>query len=133
MNNYDNVEERKVFLDNEYNRNYLANLLENRTKLLDTNYFDDLEKWIEKSKNEIEKNKRNDIYYYIIDRLDSINDSIKGKNPIYVKSMIELFLSKEIKNLNDKSISDEQRDKLLSATSEVFKLIQQKINELKGV
>ena len=133
MNNYDNVAERKVFLDNEYNRNYLSNLLKNRVVLLDTNYFDDLEKWIEKSKNENEKNKRIDLYYYVIDRLDSINDSIKAKNPIYVKSMIELFLSKEIKNLNDKSISDEQRDKLLSATSEVFKLIQQKINELKGV
>lgn len=133
MNNYDNVEERKVFLDNEYNRNYLSNLLKNRVVLLDTNYFDDLEKWIEKSKNENEKNKRIDLYYYVIDRLDSINDSIKAKNPIYVKSMIELFLSKEIKNLNDKSISDEQRDKLLSATSEVFTLIQQKINELKGV
>lgn len=133
MNNYDNVAERKVFLDNEYNRNYLSNLLKNRVVLLDTNYFNDLEKWIEKSKNENEKNKRIDLYYYVIDRLDSINDSIKAKNPIYVKSMIELFLSKEIKNLNDKSISDEQRDKLLSATSEVFKLIQQKINELKGV
>ena len=133
MKNYDNVEERKVFLDNEYNRNYLSNLLKNRVVLLDTNYFDDLEKWIEKSKNENEKNKRIDLYYYVIDRLDSINDSIKAKNPIYVKSMIELFLSKEIKNLNDKSISDEQRDKLLSATSEVFTLIQQKINELKGV
>lgn len=133
MNNYDNVAERKVFLDNEYNRNYLSNLLKNRVVLLDTNYFDDLEKWIEKSKNENEKNKRIDLYYYVIDRLDSINDSIKAKNPIYVKSMIELFLSKEIKNLNDKSISDEQRDKLFSATSEVFKLIQQKINELKGV
>lgn len=133
MKNYDNVAERKVFLDNEYNRNYLSNLLKNRVVLLDTNYFDDLEKWIEKSKNENEKNKRIDLYYYVIDRLDSINDSIKAKNPIYVKSMIELFLSKEIKNLNDKSISDEQRDKLLSATSEVFKLIQQKINELKGV
>lgn len=133
MNNYDNVAERKVFLDNEYNRNYLSNLLKNRVVLLDTNYFDDLKKWIEKSKNENEKNKRIDLYYYVIDRLDSINDSIKAKNPIYVKSMIELFLSKEIKNLNDKSISDEQRDKLLSATSEVFKLIQQKINELKGV
>lgn len=133
MKNYDNVEERKVFLDNEYNRNYLSNLLKNRVVLLDTNYFDDLEKWIEKSKNENEKNKRIDLYYYVIDRLDSINDSIKAKNPLYVKSMIELFLSKEIKNLNDKSISDEQRDKLFSATSEVFKLIQQKINELKGV
>lgn len=133
MKNYDNVAERKVFLDNEYNRNYLSNLLKNRVVLLDTNYFDDLEKWIEKSKNENEKNKRIDLYYYVIDRLDSINDSIKAKNPIYVKSMIELFLSKEIKNLNDKSISDEQRDKLFSATSEVFKLIQQKINELKGV
>ena len=133
MKNYDNVEERKVFLDNEYNRNYLANLLKNRVVLLDTNYFDDLKKWIEKSKNENEKNKRIDLYYYVIDRLDSINDSIKAKNPIYVKSMIELFLSKEIKNLNDKSISDEQRDKLFSATSEVFTLIQQKINELKGV
>lgn len=133
MNNYDNVAERKVFLDNEYNRNYLSNLLKNRVVLLDTNYFNDLEKWIEKSKNENEKNKRIDLYYYVIDRLDSINDSIKAKNPIYVKSMIELFLSKEIKNLNDKSISDEQRDKLLSATSEVFTLIQQKINELKGV
>lgn len=133
MNNYDNVAERKVFLDNEYNRNYLSNLLKNRVVLLDTNYFNDLEKWIEKSKNENEKNKRIDLYYYVIDRLDSINDSIKAKNPIYVKSMIELFLSKEIKNLNDKSISDEQRDKLFSATSEVFKLIQQKINELKGV
>lgn len=133
MKNYDNVAERKVFLDNEYNRNYLANLLKNRVVLLDTNYFDDLEKWIEKSKNENEKNKRIDLYYYVIDRLDSINDSIKAKNPIYVKSMIELFLSKEIKNLNDKSISDEQRDKLFSATSEVFTLIQQKINELKGV
>ena len=133
MKNYDNVEERKVFLDNEYNRNYLSNLLKNRVVLLDTNYFNDLEKWIEKSKNENEKNKRIDLYYYVIDRLDSINDSIKAKNPIYVKSMIELFLSKEIKNLNDKSISDEQRDKLLSATSEVFTLIQQKINELKGV
>mgnify|MGYP003434153130 FL=1 len=133
MNNYDNVAERKVFLDNEYNRNYLSNLLKNRVVLLDTNYFDDLKKWIEKSKNENEKNKRIDLYYYVIDRLDSINDSIKAKNPIYVKSMIELFLSKEIKNLNDKSISDEQRDKLFSATSEVFKLIQQKINELKGV
>lgn len=133
MKNYDNVEERKVFLDNEYNRNYLSNLLKNRVVLLDTNYFNDLEKWIEKSKNENEKNKRIDLYYYVIDRLDSINDNIKASNPIYVKSMIELFLSKEIKNLNDKSISDEQRDKLLSATSEVFKLIQQKINELKGV
>lgn len=133
MKNYDNVEERKVFLDNEYNRNYLSNLLKNRVVLLDTNYFDDLEKWIEKSKNENEKNKRIDLYYYVIDRLDSINDSIKASNPLYVKSMIELFLSKEIKNLNDKSISDEQRDKLLSATSEVFTLIQQKINELKGV
>lgn len=133
MKNYDNVAERKVFLDNEYNRNYLSNLLKNRVVLLDTNYFDDLEKWIEKSKNENEKNKRIDLYYYVIDRLDSINDSIKAKNPLYVKSMIELFLSKEIKNLNDKSISDEQRDKLFSATSEVFKLIQQKINELKGV
>lgn len=133
MKNYDNVEERKVFLDNEYNRNYLSNLLKNRVVLLDTNYFDDLLKWIEKSKNENEKNKRIDLYYYVIDRLDSINDSIKAKNPIYIKSMIELFLSKEIKNLNDKSISDEQRDKLFSATSEVFKLIQQKINELKGV
>ena len=133
MNNYDNVAERKVFSDNEYNRNYLSNLLKNRVVLLDTNYFDDLEKWIEKSKNENEKNKRIDLYYYVIDRLDSINDSIKAKNPLYVKSMIELFLSKEIKNLNDKSISDEQRDKLFSATSEVFKLIQQKINELKGV
>lgn len=133
MKNYDNVEERKVFLDNEYNRNYLANLLKNRVVLLDTNYFDDLEKWIEKSKNENEKNKRIDLYYYVIDRLDSINDNIKASNPLYVKSMIELFLSKEIKNLNDKSISDEQRDKLFSATSEVFTLIQQKINELKGV
>lgn len=133
MKNYDNVAERKVFLDNEYNRNYLSNLLKNRVVLLDTNYFNDLKKWIEKSKNENEKNKRIDLYYYVIDRLDSINDSIKAKNPIYVKSMIELFLSKEIKNLNDKSISDEQRDKLFSATSEVFKLIQQKINELKGV
>lgn len=133
MKNYDNVEERKVFLDNEYNRNYLSNLLKNRVVLLDTNYFDDLEKWIEKSKNENEKNKRIDLYYYVIDRLDSINDNIKASNPLYVKSMIELFLSKEIKNLNDKSISDEQRDKLFSATSEVFKLIQQKINELKGV
>lgn len=133
MKNYDNVAERKVFLDNEYNRNYLSNLLKNRVVLLDTNYFNDLKKWIEKSKNENEKNKRIDLYYYVIDRLDSINDSIKAKNPLYVKSMIELFLSKEIKNLNDKSISDEQRDKLFSATSEVFKLIQQKINELKGV
>lgn len=133
MKNYDNVAERKVFLDNEYNRNYLSNLLKNRVVLLDTNYFDDLEKWIEKSKNENEKNKRIDLYYYVIDRLDSINDNIKASNPLYVKSMIELFLSKEIKNLNDKSISDEQRDKLLSATSEVFTLIQQKINELKGV
>lgn len=133
MKNYDNVAERKVFLDNEYNRNYLENLLKNRVVLLDTNYFDDLEKWIEKSKNENEKNKRIDLYYYVIDRLDSINDNIKANNPLYVKSMIELFLSKEIKNLNDKSISDEQRDKLFSATSEVFKLIQQKINELKGV
>lgn len=133
MKNYDNVAERKVFLDNEYNRNYLANLLKNRVVLLDTNYFDDLEKWIEKSKNENEKNKRIDLYYYVIDRLDSINDNIKASNPLYVKSMIELFLSKEIKNLNDKSISDEQRDKLFSATSEVFTLIQQKINELKGV
>ncbi len=133
MNNYDNVAERKIFLDNEYNRNYLENLLKNRVVLLDTNYFDDLEKWIEKSKNENEKNKRIDLYYYVINRLDSINDNIKASNPLYVKSMIELFLSKEIKNLNDKSISDEQRDKLLSATSEVFTLIQQKINELKGV
>lgn len=133
MNNYDNVAEKKIFLDNEYNRNYLENLLKNRVVLLDTNYFDDLEKWIEKSKNENEKNKRIDLYYYVIDRLDSINDNIKASNPLYVKSMIELFLSKEIKNLNDKSISDEQRDKLLSATSEVFTLIQQKINELKGV
>ena len=57
MNNYDNVAERKVFLDNEYNRNYLSNLLKNRVVLLDTNYFDDLKKWIEKSKNENEKNK----------------------------------------------------------------------------
>lgn len=130
---YSNTEARFTFLESEYNQKYVSNLLENRNTLLDIKYFADLEAWLEKANTESEKEKRNNLYYYIIDRLDIINDKIKAKNPEYIKSMIELFMSKEIKSFSNNKDREDLQDKCFIATSEVFKLIQDKIKELKGI